>query len=174
MESKTAALVFALLTGGSCAAAFGAEEIVMREIRLHNPESVSLFYPFQGPIKSVTIDLKRRDEFLESAEMKFGNGEIVSIPQSILACFRYPAMQRSFFLATTPEADVINAGWQPRLAIPFRPEAGPDSDEDPNASDLFPYVQFIVRDWKLARIVVQFQKDERVIPLPMDKCPVFK
>ena len=174
MKSKIAALVFASLTIGSCAAAFGAEQIMMREIRLHNPESVSLFYPFRGPIKSVTIDLKRRGEFLESAEMKFGNGVTVTIPPPILACFRYPQMQRSFFLATTPEADYIDNDWQPVLAIPYRPETGPDSDEDPNASDDFPYVQFIVRDWKLARIVVQFEKGEREIPLPMDKCPFFK
>ena len=174
MKSKIAALVIALLARGGCAAAFGAEQIVMREIRLHNPESVSLFYPFQGPIRSVTIDLKRRGEVLEVAELKFGNGKIVTIPPSILACFRYPQMQRSFFLATTPEADFIDNDWQPVLAIPYRPATGPDSDEDPSASDDYPYVQFIVRDWKLARIVVQFKESERAIPLPMDKCPSFK
>ena len=174
MKSKIAALVFALLVGGGCTAAFGAEPIVMRETRLHIPESVSLFYPFLGPIKSVTIDLKRRDKFLESAELKFGNGKTVTIPPPILACFRYPQMHRSFFLAATPEADFIDDDWQPILAIPYLPETGPDSDEDPNASDYYPYGQFIVQDWKLDRIVVQFQKGGRAIPLPMDKCPVFK
>ena len=174
MKSKIAALVFAFLAGEGCAAAFGAEDIVMREIRIHNPESVSVFYPFQGPIRSMTIDLKRRGEFLESAEMKFGNGKTVTIPPSILACFRYPQMQRSFFLATTPEADIIDDDWQPVLAIPYRPETGPDSDEDPNATDDYPYVQFVVRDWKLDRIVVQFQKGARAIPMPMEKCPVFE
>lgn len=174
MKAKNLASVIALLSGMGCVGAFGAEDIVMREIRLHNPESVSVFYPFQGPIKSMTIDLKRRGEILESAEMKFGNGKTVTIPPSILACFRYPQMQRSFFLATTPEADFIDDDWQPVLAIPYRPATGPDSDEDPNATDAYPYVQFIVRDWKLDRIVVQFQKDARAIPLPMDKCPVFK
>jgi hypothetical protein len=174
MASKTAALFFLLVTGGGCTAALGAEQIVMREIRIHNPKSVSVFYPFRGPVKSVTINLKRQGEFLESAEMKFGNGVTVTIPPAILACFRYPQMQRSFLLATTPEPDFIDNDWQPVLAIPYRPETGPDSDEDPNATDDFPYVQFIVRDWKLARIVVQFKKDERAIPLPMEKCPSFK
>ena len=168
MGSLVSRLVPALLLAAAVPKAM-AEEVSMREISVAVPDEMVLSYRFPGPLKSAHITLKSGKGGVEALGILFGNGKRVEIPPAVLRCFKNTRAQESFFLFLPPDQQYPAAHdhWWSAIAVPFGEAAGAP------ASGMFPYVQFVISDWKLSDVVVQrsAEKSEK-ISLPVAQCPV--
>lgn len=138
------------------------------------PQSLSVFYSFPGPLKSARVTLQKSEGLLSSLDVQFGNGKKVEIPASILRCFNRPSMQESFFLVSKPGASYpkVSDRWWAAIAVPFSYAIAPgDPREDEVSVSIFPYVQFVLSNWKLTGIRLRHSDDfVEDIPLPFQGC----
>jgi|SRR5665213_2334133 len=162
---RTVLAVFALVMIGRGAS---AAEVLMRDISFALPDEVILSYKFPGPLKFARVALRSGRIGVEALKITFGNGKKVEIPANLLKCFKGSRAGASYLLLLQPDQryPTKRDSWWAAVALPFGEIAG----SSPNG--MFPYVQFVITDWKLSDVVIQrsAEKSER-IPLPVTTCP---
>jgi hypothetical protein len=159
--------------------ASAAESGLIRDISFALPDEVILSYKFPGPLKFARVALRSSRIGVEALKITFGNGKKVEIPANFLKCFKGSRAGASYLLLLRPDQryPTKRDGWWAAVALPFgevQPSAQPNADAGGSANNMFPYVQFVISNWKLNVVVVQSssEKSER-ISLPITVCPAF-